>query len=249
MSSTDSYYVGVDWCSGEWLAVAYTATEYDHADVYDEVGAIWHRYEETGERIAIDIPIGLQEGGTDPRPPDRLARQVLGRRASSVFTPPVREAAHKQTYQAAKRVNERKADRGLSTQAYAVAEGIAALDDLLQAIDDAREVFVEAHPEVCFRAFAGEPLRYSKRLAAGYAERMRVLANYDPDVPPAVQAAATATGSHEVTIDDVLDAMAVALTVRPGSDPLRSLPPEPPTDAAGLPMRMVYRAADPLIES
>src|SRR6266540_1721796 len=48
--------------------------------------------------IAVDIPIGLLE---EPQPGgrecDRQARRLLGRRASSVFTPPIRkllEATH-----------------------------------------------------------------------------------------------------------------------------------------------------------
>lgn len=244
----DALYVGVDWASGDWLAVAYTEAGYDHAEVYEEVGGVWSRYEETAERIAVDVPIGLREEGEEPRPPEPLAREVLGSRHTAVFTPPVREAARKQSYQAATRANERKSGRGLSTQAFALAGPITDVDELLQAIDEARDVFLEAHPEVCFRAFAGEPLDHSKTVAAGYAERMRALAGFDRDAPPTVQAVAEATAGHEVGVDDVLDAVALALTVRPGPGSLRSLPPDPPTDPTGLPMQMVYRAAEPLGE-
>lgn len=245
--SAEAYYLGVDWCAGGWLAVAYTASDYDHAEVFDEVGQLWSQYEERAERILVDVPVGLREG-SEPRPPEPLAREVLGPRSASVFTPPVREASRKQSYQAAARTNERKADRGLSKQAHAISPGIAAVDELLQAIDEARGVLRESHPEVCFRAFAGEPLEHSKKTAAGYAERMRALAAFDRDAPPMVQSAAEATAGHEVAVDDVLDAVVLGLTARPGPGDLRTLPPDPPRDAAGLPMEMVYRSETPLVE-
>lgn len=245
--SEETYYVGVGRCPDGWLAVAYT-TEYDHAAVHEEVGQVWATYEDTAERILVDVPIGLREEGSEPRPPDRLARQVLGDRRASVFEPPVREATRKQRYRTAKRVNERRSGKSLSKQAFAVADQIAAVDELLCNVAETRTVFAEAHPEVCFRAFAGEPLSYREPTAAGYAERMRALADFDVDAPPAVQRAAAATGGHDVAVDDVLDAVALALTARPGPGELRSLPPDPPTDAQGLPMRMVYRATQPLVE-
>jgi len=240
-------YVGVDWAGGSWLAVAFDRSGFAGADVFPGIGDCWVAYEERAERVLVDVPIGLVEEGEDGRECDELAREVLGPRSRSVFTPPVREATRKRRYPAAKRVNERRAGRGLSKQAFAISDGIAAVDELLQNVPEARAVFAESHPEVCFRAFAGEPLEYSKRYAGGYAERMRTLANYDRDAPPAVQAAAAATGGHEVAVDDVLDAVVLAYTARPGDGELRSLPPDPPTDPKGLPMEIVYRSDAPLV--
>ncbi|MFC6990227.1 DUF429 domain-containing protein [Haloplanus sp. GCM10025708] len=244
--SDDPLYVGADWSSGSWVAVAFDREGYDHAAVFDEVGDLWLRYEERADRVLLDVPIGLVEDGGEGRQCETLAREVLGPRRSSVFTPPVREATRKRRYPAAKRVNERKAGKSLSKQAFAISDGIAAVDELLREVAEARDVIAEAHPEVCFRAFAGEPLEYSKRVAAGYAERMRTLAEFDRDAPPVVQSAAEATGGHDVAVDDVLDAVALAYTSRPGPGELRTLPPTPETDPTGLPMRMCYRSATPL---
>lgn len=241
-------YVGVDWSGDGWFAVAFDQSGFDHAEVFSEVGQLWARYEEVADRILIDVPIGLVESGGDGRTCDRLARRVLGPRSRSVFTPPVREATKKRRYPAAKRVNERKAGISLSKQAFALSDGIAAVDDLLRNVPEARSTFAESHPEVCFRAFAGEPLEHSKTIAGGYAERMRTLARYDTDAPPVVQHAAAAAGGRDVTIDDVLDAVVLAYTAFPGPGTLHSLPPEPPRDSKGLPMQIVYRAAEPLVE-
>jgi len=245
---TEDLYLGVDWSSGSWFGVAFDAAGFDHAGVFGEIGELWHRYEERAERVLVDIPIGLIEEGSEGRACDDLARSVLGSKSASVFTPPVREATRKRRYPAAQRVNERKAGKGLSKQAFHISDGIAAVDDLLRNVPEARAAFAESHPELCFRALAGESLEHSKRKAGGYAERMRTLAEHDPDAPRAVQSAAEAAGGADVAVNDVLDAVVLAYAARPGEAPLRSLPADPPTDAKGLPMRIVYRAATPLVE-
>lgn len=240
-------YVGVDWSSGSWLAVVFDQQGYDQTAVFDEIGDLWYRYEDTAERILIDVPIGLVEEGGDGRRCDSLARDVIGSRAPSVFTPPVREATRKRRYPAAKRVHERKTGSGLSKQAFALSDSIASVDDLVQNVPEARMAIRESHPEVCFRAFAGEPLSHSKKSAAGYAERMRALAGFDADAPPVVQGVAEETGGEDVAVDDVLDAVVLAYTAQPGPGSIWSLPSEPPTDSKGLPMEIVYRAETPLV--
>jgi predicted RNase H-like nuclease len=243
-------YVGVDWSreSGAWLAVAFGPGGFDHAAVFDEVGELWLRYE-GAERVLLDVPIGLVDEGDAERAPEAMAREVLGARADAVVTPPVREATRKRRYPAATRVNERLTGRGLSERAFARSEAIAAVDELVRGVPEARPVVAESHPEVCFRALAGEPLEKSPRTAAGYAERMRTLAEFDRDAPQVVQFAAEATASSDapVAVADVLDATALAYTARPGPGRLHSLPPEPETDEQGLPVRMLYRAPEPLV--
>lgn len=246
--SGEGSYVGVDRAAEGWLAVAFGPEGYEETVVTDEIGELWSRYEETADRILVDVPIGLIEEGEAERPPDRLARELLGPRSTAVFTPPVREATRKRRYPAAQRVNERKAGRGLSKQAFAISDSIAAVDELLQSVTEATSIIRESHPELCFRALAGEPLSHSKRRAGGYAERMRTLAEYERGAPEVVQAAATATDGADVVVDDVLDAVVLAYTAWPGQGTLRTLPPEPKTDAKGLPMEIVYRSETALEE-
>ena len=242
----DPEFVGAGRCADGWVAVVHTADGFDHAAVFPEIGALWGRYEETAERILVGVPVGLREGGEEPRPPEPLARDLLGERASAVVPAPVREATRKRRHATATRVNERKTGRRLSKRAHELAGYIAEVDSLLGAIPEARDVVAESHPELCFRALAGEPLSYDGETAAGYAERLRVLAAFDPDAPVDVVNASEATGGHRVRVADVIDATALALTARPGPSELRSLPPEPPLDPEGLPMRMLYRSETPL---
>lgn len=247
MSAEATRFVGTGLCADGWVAVVHGTDGFDHGGVFAEFGGLWGRYEETADRIAVPVPVGLHERGEQPRPPERLARELLGPRRSAVYDAPVREATRKQRYQTASRVNERKAGRGLSREAFEDSAAVAEVDELLSAIPEARPIVVETHPELCFRAFRGDPLEYDGRTAAGYAERLRTLAGFDPDAPVDLVAAAEATGGHEVTVADVLDATVLALTVRPGPGELRSLPEDPPNDAEGLPMRMVYRAESTLV--
>lgn len=241
------YYVGGVARDGVWLAAAYTTDALDHAAVFDGIGDLWSRYEESAAAIAIDVPIGL-ESATAPRPNERAAAAHLGDRSRSLVPAPVREAARKQRYAAASRVHERKTGRPLPEAAFERARAVASVDAFLESIDDAREVLVEAHPELCYRAFAGAPPTDPPDVAAGYAERMATLAGFDADAPPAVQSVAEATGGHAVPIPAVLDVVALALTVRPGPGARRTLPADPPTDEHGLPMRYVYRSEAPLAE-
>lgn len=246
MAAEATRFVGCALCADGWVAVVHRRDGFDHARVFAEFGALWGRYEDRAERIAVAVPVGLHGRGGEPRPPDRLARELLGPRRSAVYDAPVREATRKQRYQTASRVNERKTGRGLARRAFDESAAVAEVDELLSAIPEARPVVVESHPELCFRAFRGEHLEYDPATAAGYAERLRTLAEFDPDAPVDVVAAAEATGGHDVAVADVLDATALALTVRPGEGELRSLPEEPPTDPEGLPMRMVYRSGPAL---
>ncbi|WP_435196742.1 DUF429 domain-containing protein [Natronomonas sp. EA1] len=244
--AAEPLYVGLT--AEPWLAVAFSPTGFDHVQVFDSVGAAWLAYEETAARILVGVPIGLIESGRGHRECDELAREAVGPQREHIVPPPVREATRKRRFPAATRTHERKAGVRLTERAFAASEAIAAVDELLQELPDARGVFAESHPELCFRAFAGEPLEEPKGTAAGYAERMRTLAELNRDAPPVVQGVAEGTTGFEVSVPDVLDAVALAYTARPGDAPLRSLPEEPPLDAEGLPMAMHYRADAPLVE-
>jgi len=241
------YYVGSVAREGGWLAVAYTADGFDHAGVFDSVGELWTRYEESTERIAVDVPIGL-ESSTAPRPNEQRLRGLLGDRAEAVALAPVREATRKRRYRTAARVHERKTGLDLPQRSFEATPVIAAVDEFLDAIDEARPVFLEAHPELCYLSFAGESMDDSPDVAAGYAERMRALAEFDRDAPPTVQSVAESTAGERIPIPAVLDAVALGLTVRPGSGQLRSLPEEPSRDERGLPMQYIYRRETAITE-
>lgn len=242
--SDDAAWIGAHYCGGRWLTVAFDADGFDHAAVFDGIGNCWLAYEDVADRVLVDVPIGLGDDGD--RECDRLARDVLGARTSAVVSPPVPDAVRKRRHAVASRVQERQTGTPLSERAFARTDAIAVLIDLLGEFPRARDVLAESNPELCFRAFAGTPLEHERATAGGYAERMRTLASLDRDAPPAVQSAAEAVAGHDVGVTDVLDAMVLAYAAWPGSGERYSLPPDPPTDADGYPMRLVYRADQPL---
>jgi len=57
-----SEFVGVDWSSGAWLAVAYS-DERDTLEAFasKEIDEVWEVYGESASRIVVDVPIGLCE--------------------------------------------------------------------------------------------------------------------------------------------------------------------------------------------
>ncbi|MFC6756455.1 MULTISPECIES: DUF429 domain-containing protein [Haloarcula] len=240
-------YVGVAYRDGSWLAVTFSGDGYEETAVFDGIGDCWAAYEEAARLILVDVPIGLVESGDPVRRCDALARELLGPRSTAVVDPPVREATRKRRYSTANRVHERKAGAALSEAAFERSDAIAMCDELLQEVPEAAAVIRSAHSELCFRAFAGEPLAEDATTAAGYAERMRTLAQQDRDAPPVVQKVAEATTGHSVPVAAALDAVVLAYTAAPGGGELRTLPAEVPTDASGLPMELVYRAVAPLV--
>jgi len=103
---------------------------------------------------------------------------------------------------------------------------------------------------VCFRAFNGKPLSHSKKTALGVDERLSALETVPEysggDWRTVVQQLA-GTG-FTIGMDDVLDAFALALTACAPDEEYRQLPENPPADAKGLPMQMVYRSETLLVK-
>lgn len=233
--------VGVDGCPGGWVAVVYDRGQFQAASVYGSIDAVWATYAEA-DTILVDIPIGLRASSADPRRCDTAARSVLGRRGNSVFPAPIRPAAHAESYEQAKQIQERYTDGSLGRQTWAICDKIAELDSFLRTTEAAQGTVREAHPEVCFWALAGgEPTSYSKtgQPAAAVWERVDILERSAADVLGSVRDAGRGLGG-EAGNDDLLDAFALALTASERTGPLQTLPAEPDRDPVGLSIEMVH---------
>ncbi len=162
--------------------------------------------------VGIDMPIGLADR-TD-RAADLAARELLGRRASTVFLTPVRSALAEPTHARASQRNRELTGRGISAQAFALRPRILEVDAWLRAhrqpgADAAGPEVLEVHPELAFQTMAGQPLEAPKRRWAGAIQRRTLLAARGIALPDNLGAAGRAAG-----VDDVLDAAAVAWTAR-----------------------------------
>ncbi len=230
-----SLVVGVDGAPGGWLVVAIAGGDWE-CRLFESFEALWSEYG-TAELLLVDVPIGLPEDA--PRECDRAARDRLGARGSSVFPVPTRAALACEDRETASVVNERRVGNRISIQSWALAPRIREVDRLLRSEPTAHGRVLEAHPELCFAGLnGGTPMGHSKHEPAGLAERRELLTTrfepsqsiYDHAMDRFLRAA--------VSRDDVLDALALAVSGAVGA--LVSVPENPPTDAHGLPMRIVY---------
>ena len=190
--------VGVDGWRNGWVGIeledgvfrgAWTA-----ADAGELLGAA-----AGADVIAIDIPIGLPATGT--RACDRAAKQLLGRRSSSLFLTPPRSVMEAEPYGAANALCKAQFGFGISRQAYGLRAKVLEIDG----VDDPR--LHEVHPELAFRAMAGEVLP-SKKTWAGVEARREALRLEGIVMPVDLG------GAGPVPVDDVLDAAAAAWTAR-----------------------------------
>ncbi len=237
---TETYLAGVDGCRAGWVVVlAHTLT----TDARAHQVMVCPRFAEVlaltppPALLAVDMPIGLlpvpHPGG---RVCDRLARQLLGRRSSSVFTPPARNLLEATCYAQVRH-------HGLSIQAFHILPKIREVDRLMTPALQQR--VYEAHPELAFRALIGQPMQARKKGAAGHEERLQALALAAPpfmhQTRQAVTQALQRYPRSQVALDDLLDAYALVHTAwRIWHTQAHCLPHDPPYDQRGLRMEIWY---------
>lgn len=236
-------YLGVDWASKGWFAVMLRDEGEDSTDLFPSIWTLWQAHNDA-DRICIDIPIGLPSDGK--RACDRDAKDCLQAVNRRVFYTPTRQAIQERNLEDAKAVNE-EAGYSIENQAWSIVPRIREVDSFLQATPAAQEVIVETHPEVCFYGLNGrEPIREPKDTADGIDARMAVLAE-EPFDARGVRRDGVETflqpdyAPHVSGEDDIVDALAAAVTAKRGPGRWATLPAgEAVFDAEGLPMRIVY---------
>lgn len=237
------YVVGVDGCKKGWLGIRIASSQDWGIEVFERFYLLWERYR-NASLILVDIPIGLWESGPDQRTCDVAARKVLGLRKSSVFPAPPRKLLELQDmpYPQANTEHRQIADgKGISRQSYALLSKIQQVDQLLRRESKARRVMREVHPEVCFWALAGgRPMQFNKKDIAGFAERRKVLKTVYPPAEKIIAEGLQRIKGKGAAPDDLMDALAAAVTGLLGGKEFKTLPETPERDARGLPMEMVY---------
>jgi predicted RNase H-like nuclease len=233
-------YLGVDGCKAGWFVVALNDEDNWSTGIYGSIDALWEKYK-TASSILIDIPIGLNSRGFFGRICDSEARSILaGGRASSVFTPPCREALAARTYREACARHEKITGKKLSIQTWNIMKKIREVDDFLRCNGKARSVIRETHPEICFYYLEGRPMQYSKRKREGFQERVIALRKKFPLSDDIIECSLKAHKRKEVQKDDILDALVNALTARFGYHQLSSIPGAVVFDKKNVPMALWY---------
>lgn len=234
--------VGVDGCRAGWIAVSRGRDGLDYRlhTTFAELLQAWT----SAASVFVDIPIGLPSKSCPSRRCDTEARQLLGSgRASSVFSPPCREAAHASDIGQAREINLREVGRSLSAQAWGICPKIAEVDTLLSADPALMHRVKEVHPELLFWALnGGRAMRHAKKSRDGAEERTALIAGLEPRAPDLIARVFQEHRRNRVGRDDVIDALAAMLTAGARHErawsPAITLPVVPEVDDIGLPMCM-----------
>jgi predicted RNase H-like nuclease len=83
-------------------------------------------------------------------------------------------------------------------------------------------------------------MRYYKKTAHGFSERIKILKQAYPSSPEIVTTALTAYRRKDLARDDILDATVLAITARAASEGIVTIPKQPQKDPTGLSMEIVY---------
>ena len=231
--------VGVDGAKSGWIAVWSEAGCLTH-QVYPDARSVVDAHRDAAI-IAVDIPIGLPD--LHGRQADVEARTYVGgRRASSVFSAPVRGILDATSQPEASHRHRQIDGRGFGAQSVAILAKIRQWDDLLQSDPGARQRVREIHPEVSFAALNGghgRGLSEPKRSFAGAQARASLLAGIHGH--DAVMAVVRSVPARHAATDDVLDALAALWSAeRIASGHAHSLPSPVVPDSTGLPAAIWY---------
>ena len=237
--------VGVDGCRDGWFYF-----RRDGDDICSDIAGDFAELVESlppSSRVFIDIPIGLIDSGSDGRECDRLARRKLGSpRASSVFSAPAFPVLAANSYNEAKSKSFEATEKMLSRQAFAIVPKIKEVNEYLAANRDSPVVVREVHPELCFWGLnGGVAMQHVKKKRAGFDERLELLQKFLPNAQALVQEPLDKHKRSAVARDDIIDALVALITGCTADNQLLSLPANPPLDARGLAMEIVYTEQPP----
>ena len=192
--------------------------------------------------VCIDIPIGLSSDGF--RACDRAARQLLGKRRSSVFPVPPRLALAPLSYEEINLASKAHCGKGVSKQAFYLLPKIREAEALLRSPDTDDVEWLETHPELCFSSFNGAvPMKDNKKTDAGFRQRKTVLARHIPAsaIDRLIKNLMASEPRAQCARDDMVDAFVCGVVARLDAEERDCLPPGGQEfDEVGLPMRICY---------
>lgn len=231
--------LGVDGAGSGWLAVWRQGSALSWKR-YEDAESLWLAHTDASV-IAVDIPLGLEDGSA--RPTDRLARAFVGgKRASSVFAAPMRPALNAANRLEAQTIQKQLGGMGVAAQAFAIYPKIRQWDHLLRHDASARACVREIHPEVSFatmRGGIGQGIVESKRSLEGQEIRFALLAkNFGQK---RVELLRAEIPKPVAAVDDVHDALAALWSAeRIAAGSARTLPDPVRVDSHGLMMAIWY---------
>lgn len=235
----EGWRVGVDGCKGGWFYVASDGSETRYG-IVSTVAELFKEFDNVTGAF-IDIPIGLFDSGAQARDCDKMARQALKPRGSTVFPAPVRPCLKATTYEEACRISESLTGKKLSQQAFHIFSKIREVDELLQQQPRLKKIICEVHPELGFCMLnSGIPLLTQKKTAEGIEERLYLLGQHNDKVRDIYEAALAKYPRKLLSRDDIVDAMMCLCIAQASPEDRRMLPEPVCKDDHGIEMAMHY---------
>ena len=233
--------LGIDGCPAGWLSIQAGEQYGWKIELFPTIQDLWNVHSHS-DLILIDIPIGLKDEGDAPRLNDSAARKYLApKRSSCIFPTPCRKALYASSYIEANKINKTLTGKGLSKQSWNICPKIREMDQFLQKNKEAREVFIESGPELCYSILNdNKPMEYYKKTRQGMQERLFILKSYCKCKDNPLVIGLEKFKRKDVSKDDIMDAWILALRASAGKSNLQLIPESFEYDSTGLPMRIAF---------
>lgn len=192
----------------------------------------------------MDMPIGLVQNRSELRP-DLLVKKELGRKGSSIFLVPCRQAVYAEDKVRAKESNIQVLGKSLSEQTLGIVKGIRQVDEFLLTNPAWKNRLLESHPEFCFvKLNGGQPVLEHKASLEGQEIRMEILRRYYPQADGVLDKY-RAYFPRRKKLDDVIDALCLAIMGKMSAENgIKTIPEQPMKDSRGLFMQIVYASGE-----
>jgi predicted RNase H-like nuclease len=150
-----SLIIGIDGCKSGWFSIWENQDKSIHSSVFSNLNELKNFFKNESQLIlGIDMPVVLSE--VIPRQADQLARKLLSKKASSVFTAPTPEMLDQPNYEKASLVSKRLFGKSMSLQSWYLFPKIKDVQTMIHHED--MQIY-EIHPELSFRAMNNEQVR------------------------------------------------------------------------------------------
>ena len=199
-----SLIIGIDGCKSGWFSVWENQDKSIHSAVFSNLNELKNFFKNESQLIlGIDMPVVLSE--VIPRQADQLARKLLSKKASSVFTAPTPEMLNQPNYEKASLVSKRLFGKSMSLQSWYLFPKIKDVQTMIHHED--MQIY-EIHPELSFRAMNNEQvILESKKTQEGFALRNALLSMHFKNF--IFEDIRNQHARKDVMDNDILDALAV----------------------------------------
>ena len=199
-----SQIIGIDGCKRGWFSVWQNPDDTIQSSIFSTLNHLKDFFNDEAHLIiGIDMPVVLSD--FIPREADQLARKLLSKKASSVFTAPTPEMLEQPNYERASYVSKRLFGKSMSLQSWYL---FPKIKDVQTIIHDAHINLYEIHPELSFRAMNHEEvILESKKSKEGFEIRNNLLRRHFESFD--FESIRNLYPRKDVMDNDILDALAV----------------------------------------